>query len=261
MTASSNRSMPEAAVLSAIPVRGMPEIRPRAKLVQELLHACAREGTPLVRGDILIVTHKIVSKAEGRLVDLAEVKPSARAARWGRRFHTDPRIIELALREARRIVRMEKGVLITETAHGLISANSGVDASNVDGGAHAVLLPKDPDRSAARIHRQLRAELGFAVPVIITDTFGRPWREGLTEVAIGVAGMKVFRDFRGRLDPHGYELRVSVDAVADALAAFAGVACGKLSRSPACIIRGFAYEAAPGRARDLVRAAERDLFR
>jgi coenzyme F420-0:L-glutamate ligase/coenzyme F420-1:gamma-L-glutamate ligase len=247
--------------LRAIPVRGMPEILPKARLIDEIVAACKRQRMALRRGDILIVTHKIVSKAEGRLVELSRVKPCTRAARWAKRYRTDARIIELALREARRVVRMKNGILITETPHGLICANSGVDASNVDGGVHAVLLPKDPDRSAARLHRQLRKASGFDVPVIITDTFGRPWREGLTEVAIGTAGMKVFRDFRDQLDPYGYKLRVSIDAVADALAAFAGVACGKLSRCPACIIRGFAYEHGRGRARDLVRPAERDLFR
>ncbi len=247
--------------IRAIPVCGMPEIRPKARLVDEILAACIRQRTSLRRGDILVVTHKVVSKAEGRLVELARVRPSARASRWARRYKIDARIVELALREARRIVRMKKGVLITETRHGLVCANSGVDASNVDGGKHAVLLPVDPDRSAARLSRQLRSKLGFAVPVIITDTFGRPWREGLMEVAIGVSGMQVFRDFRQQRDPYGYELRVSVDGIADALASFAGLACGKLSRCPACIIRGFAYQPGRGRASDLVRAAGRDLFR
>ena len=136
-------------------------------------------------------------------------------------------------------------MLITETHHGLICANSAVDVSNVDGGRHALLLPEDPDRSAARIHRELKKTLHLSIPVIITDTFGRPWREGLTEVAIGVAGMKALHDYRGRRDPHNYKLQASIEADADQLACAAGLVCGKLARTPACIIRGFAYQ--PGR--------------
>ena len=149
----------------------------------------------------------------------------------------------------------------TQTRHGLVCANSGVDLSNVDGGRSAVLLPADPDRSAERLHRAVRDHLGLHVPVIITDSFGRPWRQGLVEVAIGVAGMKVFRDFRGRRDAAGYKLRATLEAVADELAAVAGLAGGKLSRTPACIIRGFRFQRGAGRARDLVRPAAEDLFR
>jgi coenzyme F420-0:L-glutamate ligase/coenzyme F420-1:gamma-L-glutamate ligase len=152
-------------------------------------------------------------------------------------------------------------VLITETKHGLVCANSGVDVSNVDGGSHALLLPQDPDRSAGQLHRELKKRLRLSIPVLITDTFGRPWREGLTEVAIGVAGMKALHDDRGRRDPHGYRLRVSVDAVADELACAAGLVCGKLTRTPACIIRGFRYRPGRGSARDLIRPAANDLFR
>lgn len=255
------RSVPESGEVRAIPIHGMPEIAPGSVLLDEILGACRRQRSPLRAGDILVVTHKVVSKAEGRLVGLACVKPSARARAWAKKYPVDARVIELALRQAGRIVRMKNGVLITQTAHGLVCANSGVDLSNVDGGASAVLLPRDPDRSAALLHRKIREKTGLHVPVIITDTFGRPWREGLTEVAIGVAGMKPIRDLRQRRDPHGYRLRVSLEAVADALAAIAGAACGKLSRCPACIIRGFAYERGRGCAGDLVRPSERDLFR
>jgi len=152
-------------------------------------------------------------------------------------------------------------VLITETRHGLVCANSGVDLSNVDGGHSAVLLPRDPDRSALDLHRALRMKIGFSIPVIISDSFGRPWREGLCETAIGVAGMKVFRDFRGRRDPYGYRLRATLEAVADELACMAGLACDKLSRTPACIIRGFPYSPGRGRAKELIRPPARDLFR
>jgi coenzyme F420-0:L-glutamate ligase/coenzyme F420-1:gamma-L-glutamate ligase len=163
--------------------------------------------------------------------------------------------------ESRRVVRRKRGVLITETRHGLICANSGVDVSNVNGGGHALLLPKDPDRSAAQLHRALKKRLKLSIPVIITDSFGRPWREGLTEVAIGVAGMKALHDYRGDRDPHDYPLRVTIEAVADELACAAGLVCGKLARTPACIIRGFRYQPGRGRARDLIRSAATDLFR
>jgi coenzyme F420-0:L-glutamate ligase/coenzyme F420-1:gamma-L-glutamate ligase len=170
-------------------------------------------------------------------------------------------VSELALAQARRIVRQRNGVLITQTRHGWICANSGVDVSNVDGGATAVLLPRDADRSAAHLHRVLKKKFGVHVPVIISDSFGRPWREGLTEVAIGIAGMSAFRDYRGQTDSFGYALRVSLEAVADELACVAGLVCGKLTGVPACIIRGFRYSGMRGRAKDLIRPAARDLFR
>jgi coenzyme F420-0:L-glutamate ligase/coenzyme F420-1:gamma-L-glutamate ligase len=152
-------------------------------------------------------------------------------------------------------------VLITETQHGFLCANSGVDVSNVDGGGHALLLPEDPDHSAANLRRDLEKHTALSIPVIITDSFGRPWREGLTECAIGIAGMKALRDDRGRRDPHGYKLRSSVEAVADELACAAGLVCGKLNRAPACLVRGFSYEAGTGRVQDLLRPAASDLFR
>ncbi len=165
------------------------------------------------------------------------------------------------MRESRAVIRRKNGVLITETLHGFICANSGVDVSNVDGGRHALLLPANPDRSARKLHRELRKHLGIAIPVLITDTFGRPWREGLVDVCIGIAGMKPLRDDRGRRDPHGYTLHASLEAVADELACAAGLVCGKLNRTPACIIRGFAYEPGRGRALELLRPAANDLFR
>jgi len=169
--------------------------------------------------------------------------------------------VQLAIEQARRVVRRKRGVIITETSHGLVCANSGVDVSNVDGGRCAVLLPADPDRSARQIHRTIKKKLGVSVPVLITDSFGRPWREGLCEAAIGVAGMKPFRDFRMRRDPHGYRLRASLEAVADELACMAGLVCGKLSQSPACVIRGFRYQLGHGGAVSMIRSKERDLFR
>ncbi len=215
----------------------------------------------ITRGDILIITHKVVSKAEGQLVNLDSVKPRASAGKWAARYGYDARVVELALREGARTLRQKNGVLITETQHGWICANSGVDVSNVDGGRSAALLPKDADASARRIYRDLKKRIGFAVPVIISDTFGRPWREGLVEVAVGIAGMRPFRDYRNRQDAYGYKLRVSLEAAADELAGMAGLACGKLTHRPACIIRGFKYTAGVGRAKDLIRPAKRDLFR
>jgi coenzyme F420-0:L-glutamate ligase/coenzyme F420-1:gamma-L-glutamate ligase len=247
--------------IRAIPVVGLGEIRPGASIVAALLSALRRSKQRFRRGDILVIKHKIVSKAEGRLVPLDSIHPRRSAVRWARRYGLDPRLVELALQQARRVVRKGHRVMITETAHGLVCANSGVDLSNVDGGASALLLPDDPDRSAARIYRELRARLKFSVPVIISDSFGRPWREGLTEVAIGVAGMNVFRDFRGSCDRYGYRLHSTLEAVADELACAAGLACGKLSEIPACIIRGYQYEAGKQRGRDILRAPERDLFR
>ncbi|MGH9500508.1 MAG: coenzyme F420-0:L-glutamate ligase [Terriglobales bacterium] len=244
-----------------MPVPFSEEIRPGDALVEKLVSALRGSRLSLKAGDILIVKHKIVSKAEGQLVELDKIKPSANSRAWARRYQVDARVIELGLAESRRVVRRRRGVLITETRHGLVCANSGVDVSNVDGGRHALLLPKNPDASAARLHRELKRRLRISVPVIITDSFGRPWREGLTEVAIGVAGMEAAHDYRGDRDPSGYPLRVSIEAVADELACAAGLVCGKLARTPACIVRGFKYRPAPGRARDLIRAAATDLFR
>ena len=247
--------------LRAIPIEGIGEVRPGDDVVALLLDALSQMRQELAAGDILVITHKIISKAEGRLVALDQVKASPGAKRWAERFNLDPRITHVALNEARRVVKRGHGVTITETVHGLVCANSGVDASNVDGGKSVVLLPRDPDQSAQTVFRRLKKRLGFAVPVIITDSFGRAWREGLTEVAIGLAGMKTFRDSRGARDPYGDRLKVTLEAVADELAGMAGLACGKLTRIPACIIRGYAYEAGRGRARDLIRPAERDMFR
>jgi coenzyme F420-0:L-glutamate ligase/coenzyme F420-1:gamma-L-glutamate ligase len=247
--------------LRIIPVSLRDEIKPGDSLPEKLLQALRHLKLSLKKGDILVVKHKIVSKAEGQLVELDKIKPSAASRAWARRYDLDPRVTEVALTQSQRLVRRRHGVLITETQHGLICANSGVDISNVDGGRHALLLPENPDHSAAKLHRALKKRLKLSLPVIITDSFGRPWREGLTEVTIGVAGMKPLQDYRGRRDPHGYPLRVSIDAVADELACAAGLVCGKLARTPACIIRGFRYPPGQGTARELIRPAANDLFR
>jgi coenzyme F420-0:L-glutamate ligase/coenzyme F420-1:gamma-L-glutamate ligase len=242
-----------------LPVAG--EIREKDRLANKLLTAARRAGTRFRPHDVIVVKHKAVSKAEGAFVVLETITPSASSKTWARRYGLDARVTELALREARRIVRQKNGVLITETRHGFVCANSGVDVSNVDGGRHALLLPSDPDRSAAKLRRELKKLAGVEVAVIITDSFGRPWREGLTEFAIGIAGMKPLRDDRGRRDPKGYRLKASVEAIADELACAAGLVCGKLNRTPACIIRGFNFVPGRGGVKKLLRPPATDLFR
>jgi len=247
-----------------IPIAVRGEIRAGESLSASLLTAARNLGLRFQEGDILVVKHKVVSKAEGALVALDEVRPSAASRAWARRYGLDARVRELALRESRRIVRSKRNVLITETKHGFVCANSGIDVSNVDGGRHAVLLPADSDRSAGRLRREFKKQLGIEIAVVISDSFGRPWREGLTEVAIGVAGMRPLIDYRGRRDAHGYPLHATVEAVADELACAAGLVCGKLTSTPACIIRGYAYRRGRGGnngGRALIRPAKSDLFR
>ena len=237
------------------------EIHPGDCLADKLLQSLRQRALAFMPTDILVVKHKIVSKAECRIVDLATIKPSRASIAWAKKYKLDARVIELALRETRTVIRRKNGVLITETHHGFICANSGVDVSNVDGGRHALLLPADPDRSARSLHRELKRRTGLAIPVLITDTFGRPWREGLVDFCIGIAGMKALRDDRGQRDLHGYTLQASLEAIADELACAAALVCGKLNRTPACIIRGFRYESARGHAGDLLRPKANDLFR
>ncbi|MGA8762788.1 MAG: coenzyme F420-0:L-glutamate ligase [Candidatus Sulfotelmatobacter sp.] len=253
--------LPSAASLLILAIPVPDEIEPGDRLADKLLKSLRKHRLTFQPGDVLVMKHKIVSKAEGRLVDLSTIKPSARSRAWAKKHGLDARVIELSLRESRLIIRRKNGVLITETHHGFLCANSGVDVSNVDGGRHAVLLPQDPDRSARQLHRELKKRTGIAIPVLITDSFGRPWREGLVDFCIGIAGMKALHDDRGRRDPHGYQLHASLEAVADELAAAAGLVCGKLNRTPACIIRGFRYEPGRARTRDLLRPTSSDLFR
>jgi coenzyme F420-0:L-glutamate ligase/coenzyme F420-1:gamma-L-glutamate ligase len=242
-----------------LPVAG--EIRPGDSLSERLLTAAKKQGIRLQARDILVVKHKVVSKAEGALVALDEIRPSAASRVWARRYGLDARVTELALRESQRVVRRKRGVLITETRHGFVCANSGVDVSNVNGGGHAALLPQDPDLSASRLRTALKKTLRLEIAVIVSDSFGRPWREGLTEVAIGIAGMRPLVDYRGRRDSYGYRMHASIDAIADELACAAGLVCGKLAGTPACIIRGFSYRPGNGKATQLIRPAAYDLFR
>jgi len=241
-------------------VRGMPELRAGDDLAVLTLAALAGQSTPLETGDVVVLSQKAVSKVEGRMVRLADVIPSPLAVETGRAQKKDPRLIEVILRESARIVRMDRGILITETRHGQICANAGVDQSNV-GLGWASLLPEDPDGSARRFADRVRAETGAEVAVIVADTFGRPWREGLTNVAIGVAGMRPLQTFLGVPDAHGYTLQATILAVADELAAAAELVMGKLDRVPVAVVRGYRYEAGPGSSRELLRDPSIDLFR
>jgi len=249
----------DAPELRVIGVGGLPDVSAGDDVAALVREAADIQGTPLADGDVLIVTQKIVSKAEGRVIALAEVEPGPEARRLAQETEKDPRLVELILRESRRIVRQAGPVLITETRHGFVCANAGIDASNV-GEGFVSLLPEDPDRSAAAIRAALR-ESGVEVAVIISDTFGRPWREGHTNVAVGIAGMEPFVDYVGQRDPYGNELRVSTLAVADELAAAAELVMGKLSRVPVAIVHGYEYPKGCGAARDMVRLLERDLVR
>ena len=244
--------------IELIPVRAFPEVRPGDDLESLVSDAV---GDTLRSGDVLVVTHKVMSKAEGRLVDLGTVEPSALAKEYAARWGKDPRQIEVVFRESRRVVRMDRGVVISETRHGFVCANAGVDASNVPGEETVCLLPLDPDRSAARLRAALLERLGVEVPVVVSDSFGRAWRFGITDVAIGVSGMDPLADYRGHSDPHGYPMEASVLAVADELAAAAELVMGKTDGVPVAVVRGYEYPRGEGTGEDLLMPPERDMFR
>jgi coenzyme F420-0:L-glutamate ligase / coenzyme F420-1:gamma-L-glutamate ligase len=254
--------------LEVVSLDGIPEIRPGddlpALLADRLaeLHADGAFG-PLHRDDVLIVTQKIVSKAEGAIVDLTTVEPRPEAVAFAERWDRDPRQVEVVLREARRVVRMANGVIITETAHGFVCANGGVDASNVGPatGTIVTLLPADPDASAGRIRTAVRDRIGLDLPVIVSDSFGRPWRWGIVDVAIGVSGMVPLEDLRGSPDADGRTMRSTVRAVADEIASAAELALGKSAGRPVAIVRGANPPAGEGTIRDALIPGESDLFR
>ncbi len=248
------------AELRVFAVEGLPEVREGDDLGALIVDAMRAQGTRPATGDVIVVTQKVVSKAEGRVVDLATVEPSAFARQIADAWEKDARQVEVVLRESRRIVRMDRGVLICETRHGLVCANAGVDASNAAAG-RVVLLPEDPDGSARRVRDRVRELTGCDVAVIVSDTFGRPWRNGLVNVAIGIAGMAALEDYSGQTDPAGYELRVTQMCWPDELAAAAELVMGKLDRVPVAVVRGLAWRPAEGSARELVREPEKDLFR
>jgi coenzyme F420-0:L-glutamate ligase/coenzyme F420-1:gamma-L-glutamate ligase len=242
-------------------IKHIPEVRPGDDLTTLILAGCRASGITLQQGDILVVTQKVVSKAEGRMVDLRTVEPSDLARRYAERWSKDPRHIEVVLRESARIVRMDRGLIISETHHGFVCANAGVDASNVPGTHMLTLLPVDPDASAARIREGIAQFTGLDIAVIISDSFGRPWRNGIVNVAVGVAGLTPLKDYRGQRDEHGYLLQATIIAVADELASAAELVMGKVEAAPAALIRGYSYDPAPGTARELIMEPHRDLFR
>ena len=249
--------------IEVIGIAGLPEVRDGDRLGEMIARAAREQGTTIENKDVVVVTQKVVSKAEGRLVRLGDVEPSPFARELAAQCGRDPRVVELVLRESRGIVRMDpsRGVLITETRHGFVCANAGVDSSNIPGEDVVSLLPEDPDGSARRIMGEISSSTGASVAVIVSDTFGRAWREGHTDFAIGVAGMEPLRDYRGSLDSFGKVLNVTRIAAADELTAAAEMVMGKANGVPAAIIRGYSYRPGPGGYGPLLRERSRDLFR
>jgi coenzyme F420-0:L-glutamate ligase/coenzyme F420-1:gamma-L-glutamate ligase len=247
--------------LELIALDGIPEIGPGDDLVAAIGDAVDASGLTLTDDDVLVVTQKIVSKAERRLVDLATVEPSPFARDWADRWEKDPRQVELVLRESAAIVRMGPGgLIISRTRHGLVCANAGVDVSNVGGGEVASLLPVDPDASARALRDGLSARFGVTPAIVISDSFGRPWRNGIVNVAIGVAGLEAVRDMRGEPDAAGRPMRATIIAVADELASAADLAGGKVEQRPVVLVRGAEWRRSEAGASDLVMEPERDLF-
>jgi len=247
--------------LRIVGIAGMPEVTPGDDLAALILDAADRQGIEIATGDVLVVTQKVVSKAEGRLVRLDSITPSEFACRVAADTGKDARHVEVVLGESRRIVRMDRGVLITETRHGFVCANAGVDASNTGAPGLLALLPEDPDGSAENLRRAVEERTGARVAVVMSDTFGRPWREGTDQVAIGLAGLLPLKDYSGQKDAYGYELRVTQVAVADELAGAAELVMGKLERIPVAVVKGYVFEAGVATAGDLIRDREKDLFR
>src|SRR5262245_43073009 len=251
--------------IEVLALDGIPEIHVRDDLARLLGDALERTpgALPLTDRDVLVVTQKVVSKAEGAIVDLTGVVPGREATEFAERYDRDARQVQVVLDEARRVVRMEEGVLITETPHGFVCANGGVDASNVgpDSGSLVTLLPRDPDASAAGIRAAISRRFGVDVPVIVSDSFGRPWRWGIVDVAIGVSGLVPLDDLRGVPDADGRVMRSTVRAVADELASAAELALGKTGAQPAALVRGAAFTRGDGSIRDVVMPAANDLFR
>jgi coenzyme F420-0:L-glutamate ligase / coenzyme F420-1:gamma-L-glutamate ligase len=248
--------------IRVIGVEGMPEIKEGDDLAVHIMDATQQQGTPLESGDVIIVTQKIVSKAEGRVVSIDSVEPSPLAMSISEGHRRDPRHTELILRESKRIVRMDRGVIISETYHGFNCANAGIDASNIPGSGTVALLPVDPDASARQIRQSIKGRLGVDVGVIISDTFGRPWRNGAANVAIGVAGLNPMLSYVGQEDCYGNLMHTTVICVADELAATAELVTGKVLGVPVAIIKGYPYEPMEDASNQaLIRDPDKDLFR
>jgi len=251
--------------IEAVAIDGLGEIVPGDDLPAMIAAALASAGDvlPLRDDDVLVVTQKVVSKAEGAIVDLATIEPRPEVVEYARRFDRDPRQVELVLREAKRVVRMENGLVITETPQGFVCANGGIDASNVGprSGDIVTLLPRDPDASAERIRAAVRERLEHDLPVIVSDSFGRPWRFGIVDVAIGVSGLLPLDDLRGTPDADGRVMKSTVRAVADEIASAGELVLGKTARRPIALVRGATFRRGEGHITDLVMPAEMDLFR
>ena len=247
--------------LSITAVNGLPEIRPGDDLATLICDAARAEREAISDGDIVVIAQKIVSKSEGRIVRLTDVVPGQRAQEMAAESGKDARQLEVVLSECAKIVRWERGILICETRHGFVCANAGVDRSNAGAPDTVVLLPVDPDASAARLRDAFRRAGGAIVSVVVTDTFGRAWREGHTNIAIGLAGLPALKRYVGQRDPEGYELRVTEIAVADEIAGAAELVMGKLDRCPVALVRGFTLDEPAETAQEYVRPADRDLFR
>jgi len=252
-------------VITLTPVPDIPMIRPGDDLARLMIAACEKDGLAPADGDIVVVAQKIVSKSEGRYVDLAKIRPSPRAVSLAAEVHKDPRLVEVILSESRRVVRKRPGVLIVEHRLGFIMANAGVDRSNIEADIAAepvLLLPSDPDASAAELHEQFAAHFGKRLAVIITDSWGRAWRHGTVGVALGVAGLPALLDLRGRPDLFGRELRVTQIGFADEIASAASLVMGQADEGrPAVLVRGLTWSGAPTPGACLIRPAEEDLFR
>ena len=251
--------------LDAVAIDGLGEIQPGddlPRLIAEVV-AGATGLLPLRDDDVLVVTQKIVSKAEGAIVDLTTVQPRQEAIDYARRYDRDPRQVEVVLREARRVVRMANGLIITETPHGFVCANGGIDASNVGprSGDIVTLLPRDPDASADGVRAAIRERLDRDLPVIVSDSFGRPWRFGITDVAIGVSGLLPLDDLRGTPDADGRVMKSTVRAVADELASAAELVLGKTAGRPLALVRGASFRRGEGRIADVIMPPDMDLFR
>ena len=253
-------SSPNFPTLALFVIPGLPEIRKGHDLAKLIARAAGKSGISFEDGDIIVTAQKIVSKAEGRVAWLSKIEPSPQAVDLARILVNDPRFIEVVLRESRRIIRSER-VLIVETHRGFVCANAGVDRSNVPGHDVVTLLPLDSDRSARRLAADLRKRTGKRVAVIISDTFGRPWRLGLVNVAIGAAGVPALLDLRGTRDRNRKPLHATILAVADELAAAAGLLMGKATGTPVVLIRGYRYRPAQDPAARIIRPANEDLFR
>lgn len=250
------------AELTLIGLSGVPIVAPGDDLSSITAEAAAVSGISLSNGDVAVVAQKIVSKAEGRLVSLADVTAGRRAVSLAAEVEKDPRLVELVLSESRSVLRCRPGLLIVVHRSGMILANAGIDTSNVAGDDHVLLWPNDPDASAARLRAGLRRRLGIEVGVVVNDSVGRPWRLGTVGLAIGVAGLPGLVDLRQRLDLHGRELRVSETALADEIAAAASVVMGQADEGrPIVVARGVPYARRDGSASELVRPVEHDLFR